>query len=129
MHNGRKITPRPMKEVLTINKLKEAQPKKVLIMCQFEKESMETKVNFALIDWLVEEFKEQDKEYPTNIRKILNDFSNLWPTELLNQLPLMHDIQHAIDLILVASLPNLPAYIINPTEHAKLKRQVDELLT
>ena len=129
MHNGRKITPRPMKEVLTINKLKEAQPKKVLIMCQFEKESMETKVNFALIDWLVEEFKEQDKEYPTNIRKILNDFSNLWPTELLNQLPLMHDIQHAIDLILVASLPNLPAYIINPTEHAKLKRRVDEVLT
>ena len=129
MHNGRKITPRPMKEVLTINKLKEAQPKKVLIMCQFEKESMETKVNFALIDWLVEEFKEQDKEYPTNIRKILNDFSNLWPIELLNQLPLMHDIQHAIDLILVASLPNLPAYIINPTEHAKLKRRVDELLT
>ena len=129
MHNGRKMTPRPMKEVPTINKLKEAQLKKVLIMCQFEKESMETKVNFALIDWLVEEFKEQDKEYPTNIRKILNDFSNLWPTELLNQLPLMHDIQHAIDLILVASLPNLPAYIINPTEHAKLKRQVDELLT
>ena len=129
MHNGRKITPRPMKEVLTINKLKEAQPKKVLIMCQFEKESMETKVNFALIDWLVEEFKEQDKEYPTNIRKILNDFSNLWPTELLNQLPLMHDIQHAIDLIPIASLPNLPAYIINPTEHAKLKRRVDEVLT
>ena len=118
-----------MKEVPTINKLKEAQLKKVLIMCQFEKESMETKVNFALIDWLVEEFKEQDKEYPTNIRKILNDFSNLWPTELLNQLPLMHDIQHAIDLIPVASLPNLPAYIINPTEHAKLKRRVDELLT
>ena len=123
------MTPHPMKEVPTINKLKEAQLKKVLIMCQFEKESMETKVNFALIDWLVEEFKEQDKEYPTNIRKILNDFSNLWPTELLNQLPLMHDIQHAIDLIPVASLPNLPAYIINPTEHAKLKRRVDELLT
>ena len=129
MHNGRKMTPHPMKEVPIINKLKEAQLKKVLIMCQFEKESMETKVNFALIDWLVEEFKEQDKEYPTNIRKILNDFSNLWPTELLNQLPLMHDIQHAIDLIPVASLPNIPAYIINPTEHAKLKRRVDELLT
>ncbi|RVW50945.1 Transposon Tf2-12 polyprotein [Vitis vinifera] len=77
----------------------------------------------------VEEFKEQDKEYPANARKILDDFSDLWPAELPNELPPMRDIQHAIDLIPGASLPNLPAYRMNPTEHAELKRQVDELLT
>ena len=98
-------------------------------MCQFEKESMKTKVIFALMAREVEEFKEQDKEYPTNICKILDDFSDLWPVELPNQLPPMRDIQHAIDLILGASLPNLLAYIMNPTKHAKLKRKVDELLT
>ena len=77
----------------------------------------------------VEEFKEQDKENPANVRKILDDFSNLWPAELPNQLSLMRDVQHIIDLILSASLPNLSAYRMNPTEHAELKRQVDELLT
>ena len=53
----------------------------------------------------------------------------MWPAELPNQLPPMRDIQHAIDLILGASLPNLLAYIMNPTKHAKLKRKVDQLLT
>ena len=79
--------------------------------------------------WEVEEFKKQDKEYPTNVRKILDDFSDLWPVELPNQLPSMRDIQHAIDLIPGASLPNLPAYKMNPTKHDELKRLVDELLT
>ena len=90
-------------------------------MCQFEKESMKTKVIFALMAREVEEFKEQDKEYPTNVRKILDDFSDLWPVELPNQLPSMRDIQHAIDLIPGASLPNLPAYKMNPTKHDELK--------
>ena len=77
----------------------------------------------------VEEFKEKDKEYPANVCKILDDFSYLWPTELPNQLFPLRDVQHAIDFIPDASLPNLPTYRMNPTEHAKLKRQVDELLT
>ena len=71
--------------------------------------------------WEVEEFKKQDKEYPTNVRKILDDFSDLWPVELPNQLPSMRDIQHAIDLIPGASLPNLPTYKMNPTKHDELK--------
>nr|CAN72140.1 hypothetical protein VITISV_017107 [Vitis vinifera] len=49
--------------------------------------------------------------------------------KLPNQLPPMRDIQHAIDLIPGASLPNLLAYGMNLTKHAELKRQVDELLT
>ena len=39
----------------------------------------------------------------------------------------MCDIQYAIDLI-SGSLPSLPHYRMNPTEHAELKKQVDKLL-
>ena len=40
----------------------------------------------------------------------------------------MRDIQHAINLVSGSSFPNLRHYRMNPTEYAKLKRQVDELL-
>ncbi|KAL6313353.1 hypothetical protein AAG906_001063 [Vitis piasezkii] len=134
MHNGRKKIFRPMKEVPPIKKSDEnAQPKKVLTMCQFENESKETKVIFALMAWKVEAFKEQDKEYP-NARKIslllftLLAFPLCFSLLLPNKLPPMRDVQHAVDLIPDALLPNLPPRM-NPIEHAELKRQVDELLT
>ncbi|WKA05219.1 hypothetical protein VitviT2T_023197 [Vitis vinifera] len=102
--------------------------KRYLLCVNLKMRARKLKLFFFLMARKVEEFKEQDKEYPTNARKILDDFSDLWPAELPNELPPMRDVQHTIDLIPGASLPNLPAYKMNPTEHAELKRQVDELL-
>ena len=59
IHNEHKKILCPMKEVPQIKKSEEnAQPKKVITMCQFENESKETKVIFALMAREVEEFKE-----------------------------------------------------------------------
>ena len=59
---------------------------------------------------------------------MIEDFSNVSPEDLLNRLPSMRDIQHAIDLVLRSSLSNLLHYRMKPIEHVKLKRQVDGLV-
>jgi hypothetical protein len=50
------------------------------------------------------------------------------PDEMPYQLPPMRDVQHATDLILGSSLPNLPHYRMSPAKNEELNRQVQQLL-
>ena len=62
------------------------------------------------------------KQYPAKVQLLLKEFSDVFPEELPNKLTPMRDVQHTIDLVLGASLPNLPHYRLNPIEHAEPRR-------
>ena len=58
----------------------------------------------------------------------MKEFEDLFPTEGPKGLPPFRGIEHQIDLVLGASLPNRPAYKTNPEETKEIESQVQELL-
>ncbi|CAI9115397.1 OLC1v1016296C1 [Oldenlandia corymbosa var. corymbosa] len=60
--------------------------------------------------------------------RLLQEYEDIFPEELPNELPPIRGIEHQIDLIPGAVIPNRPAYRANPEETKELQKQVEELL-
>jgi hypothetical protein len=57
---------------------------------------------------------------PSVVLDLLQDFEDIFPDEVPTGLPPICGIEHQIDLVPSATLPNHPAYCINPEETKKI---------
>ena len=65
---------------------------------------------------------------PSVVSHLLQDYEDIFPKETPAGLPPIRGIEHQIDLIPGAALPNRPPYRTNPEETKEIQRQVQELL-
>ena len=120
-----KLPPRSNDNSPKKNKVKE-EGLNIISPMKFDKKICEESVVFVVVvKKIVEDFLE---EPPEEVRGVLKEFLDVFPSKLPDALPLMRDVQHVIDLVPGATLLSLPHYRMNPNEHAELQRQVCELL-
>nr|XP_027076021.1 uncharacterized protein LOC113699863 [Coffea arabica] len=67
-------------------------------------------------------------DLPSEISSLLREFEDVFSDEIPSGLPPLRGIEHQIDFILGAFLPNRPTYKMGPEETKEIQRQVDELL-
>jgi hypothetical protein len=65
---------------------------------------------------------------PPVVTNLFQEYVDVFPMEVPPELPPIRGIQHQIDLIPGASLPNRALYRTNPEETKEIQRQVQELL-
>jgi hypothetical protein len=60
---------------------------------------------------------------------LLQEFEHVFPKEMPNELPPIRGIEHQIEFVPRATIPNRPAYKNNPEETKELQRQVEDLMS
>ncbi|KAG7543353.1 Reverse transcriptase domain [Arabidopsis thaliana x Arabidopsis arenosa] len=69
-----------------------------------------------------------EQAIPSKIKCLLQEYTDVFPEENPEGLPPIRGIEHQIDFVPGASLPNRPAYRTNHVETKELEKQVTELM-
>uniref|UniRef100_A0A2N9IMV7 CCHC-type domain-containing protein n=1 Tax=Fagus sylvatica TaxID=28930 RepID=A0A2N9IMV7_FAGSY len=67
--------------------------------------------------------------YEDQLKLKSEEFEDVFPKEMPNELPPIRGIEHQIDFVPGAAIPNRPAYRSNPEETKELQRQVEDLMS
>ena len=119
MFDDVKIVLLPYRQMLEKAKPAEAEKATSLLsLAQFDEVLKETEVGYRLMGKEVAECSSIPKE----VVPLITEFSDVFPEELLDGLPPMHDIQYYIDLEPGAALPNRPHYRMSPHKHEELRQ-------
>ncbi|KAJ9536631.1 hypothetical protein OSB04_un000180 [Centaurea solstitialis] len=109
-------------EKLNLHTLKHPQPYKL----QWLNECGEVKVTKqVLISFSIGQYKD---EVMCDVVP-MHEYEDVFPKEEPSGLPPLRGIEHQIDFIPGATLPNRPAYRANPEETKEIQRQVEDLLS
>ncbi|XP_022868114.1 uncharacterized protein LOC111387763 [Olea europaea var. sylvestris] len=73
--------------------------------------------------------EESNTSLPSVVKYLLQEFEDMFPEEVPSGLPPVRMMEHQIDFIPGAVIPNQPAYRSNPEETKELRRQVKELMS
>eukprot|EP00257_Ricinus_communis_P019164 XP_015578077.1 uncharacterized protein LOC107261676 [Ricinus communis] len=107
---------------------KEKEKSNFLVTCnEFEKIVEEMGGGYALVIRAKEE-KGTSFDNSSSLNELLEEYKDVFPYDLPNGLPPLRGIEHAIDLILGASLPNKAAYRCNSEESKELQKLREQKL-
>ena len=70
-----------------------------------------------------------DSCVPSVVKVLLQEFKDVFSDDIPSGLPPIRSIEHQIDFVPGASIPNRLAYRSNPEETKELQRQVGELMS
>ena len=134
MLNGKKVNLLPLssqqvREDQLRSQQKEVTSRKGLLLAKKGdiKQALAT-TGIVFMVWVKQLLQVEGLDLPRQIKELLEEFKDVFPEELPKGLPPIRGIEHQIDLVPGASLPNRPAYRCNPEEAKEIQRQVGELL-
>lgn len=78
---------------------------------------------------LSKEITNQFDVLPSSFTNLLKEYQDVFLDKILSGLPPLRGIEHQIDLIPGASLPNRPLYRTSPEETKEIQYQVEDLLS